>query len=109
MKEFNAEEVAGYVELVKRGRPDFIEVKGVTYCGYGGSSGLSIKNSPFHDEVVRFVQTLVDALDEDGEAGEYAIASEHAHSCCVLAASTKFRRDDVWHTWIDVCSSNGVR
>lgn len=93
VKEFNAEEVAGYAALVKLGRPDMIEVKGVTYCGYGGSSGLSIKNSPFHNEVVAFVQALVDELDEDDETrGKYALASEHAHSCCVLAGQSLHTR-----------------
>lgn len=31
----------------------------------------------------------------------YAIASEHAHSCCVLIASKRFLVDGAWHTWID--------
>lgn len=35
--------------------------------------------------MVKFVEALVAALDEDGQAGQYEIASEHAHSCCVLA------------------------
>jgi tRNA wybutosine-synthesizing protein 1 len=102
VKEHNDDEVQGYKELIKRGRPDFIEVKGVTYCGYGGSSGLSIKNSPFHEEVVSFVQALIDALDQDEETkGRYGIASEHAHSCCVLAAATDFYKDGEWNTWIN--------
>ena len=31
----------------------------------------------------------------------YEIASEHAHSNCVLIARTKFKIDGKWHTWID--------
>ncbi|KAG6943734.1 hypothetical protein JG688_00017458 [Phytophthora aleatoria] len=33
--------------------------------------------------------------------GDYALASEHAHSNCVLIAWKKICRDGVWHTWID--------
>jgi tRNA wybutosine-synthesizing protein 1 len=102
VKEFNDDDLQGYAALIKRGRPDFVEVKGVTYCGYGATSGLTIKNSPFHEEVVRFVQALVDELDRDEALrGQYALASEHAHSNCVLAASTKYLVDGAWHTWID--------
>jgi tRNA wybutosine-synthesizing protein 1 len=44
VKDYNTEEIANYVELVRRGKPDFIEVKGVTYCGYGGASKLTMAN-----------------------------------------------------------------
>ena len=44
VKGYNNEEIANYVELVRRGKPDFIEVKGVTYCGYGGASKLTMAN-----------------------------------------------------------------
>ena len=49
VKDWNMEELAAYAELVKRGRPDFIEVKGVTYCGDNSASNLTIKNSPYHE------------------------------------------------------------
>jgi wyosine [tRNA(Phe)-imidazoG37] synthetase (radical SAM superfamily) len=39
-----------YVELVQRGTPDFIEIKGVTFCG-GSRSELSMSNVPWHEEV----------------------------------------------------------
>jgi tRNA wybutosine-synthesizing protein 1 len=48
------EEIANYAELIKLGCPDFIEVKGVTFCGDSDASDLTIKNTPFHDEVVAF-------------------------------------------------------
>lgn len=98
MKDHNCSEseISAYATLIRRGRPDFIEVKGVTFCGYGGSSGLSIQNSPFHEEVVSFVQNLCDEL-----GGEWDLAAEHAHSCCVLAARKDYQRDGRWWTWID--------
>jgi len=37
------EEVEGYAQLVKRGMPHFIEVKGVTYCGESTANFLTIK------------------------------------------------------------------
>ena len=47
---------ARYVTLVKRGTPDFIEIKGVTFCG-DSRSELSMSNVPWHEEV-QFVAPL---------------------------------------------------
>ena len=33
VKGWNAEEMENYAHLVSLGNPDFIEIKGVTYCG----------------------------------------------------------------------------
>ena len=60
--------------------------QGVTYCGESKASSLTMQNVPWHEEVVSFVQKLLDLLPE------YQIACEHEHSNCVLAANTK-----VWH------------
>ncbi|KAA1079822.1 hypothetical protein PGT21_025299 [Puccinia graminis f. sp. tritici] len=110
----NSDEIKEYAELIRRGQPDFIEVKGVTYCGYPGSSNLTIKNSPWHNEVIKFVEDLCEEINDpryrassqNGDAqqapiAEYGLAAEHAHSCCVLAAHQKYYFDDQWHTWID--------
>ncbi|KAJ1982738.1 Fe-S oxidoreductase [Dimargaris cristalligena] len=96
VKDYNTEELANYVELIQRGRPEFIEIKGVTFCGFSGASNLSMQNVPYHNEVVHFVQKLVSLLGD-----EYGIACEHAHSCSILVAHTKFHREGRWHTWID--------
>ena len=48
---WNTEQLGAYVELVRRGRPDFVEVKGVTYCGDSKASPLTIKHCPYHAEV----------------------------------------------------------
>jgi len=104
VKQFNMAEVESYAALAARGRPDFIEVKGVTYCGVSEASPLTIKNTPFHQEVVSFCRALESVLNRlipPGEA-EYALACEHEHSLCVLLANkTKFFKDERWHTWID--------
>ncbi|PHH73104.1 hypothetical protein CDD80_4034 [Ophiocordyceps camponoti-rufipedis] len=102
VKGFNvADEVEGYARLVERGLPCFIEVKGVTYCGTSTSAnaGISMSNVPFYWEVCDFVRALDARLADMGLA--YGIAAEHAHSCCVLLASERFRVDGLWRTHID--------
>ncbi|XP_072496207.1 S-adenosyl-L-methionine-dependent tRNA 4-demethylwyosine synthase TYW1B isoform X2 [Notamacropus eugenii] len=95
VKAWNVEELQAYAELVSLGEPDFIEVKGVTYCGESSASNLTMANVPWHEEVIRFVEELVDLLPN------YEIACEHEHSNCLLIAHTKFKIDGEWWTWID--------
>lgn len=97
VKEFNVEELDNYAELIKRGQPDFIEVKGVTFCGYSGSNPLTMTNVPFHYEVIKFVQALQEKIADFG----YKIACEHEHSCSMLIAHEKFFVDGKWNTWIN--------
>ncbi|KAK9417760.1 putative tRNA 4-demethylwyosine synthase (AdoMet-dependent) [Seiridium unicorne] len=102
VKGFNVDdEVEGYADLVERGLPCFVEIKGVTYCGTSSSAGagLSMANVPFYAEVQEFVEALNKKLNERGL--KYGLAAEHAHSCCVLIASERFRKDGKWHTRID--------
>ncbi|XP_036897624.1 S-adenosyl-L-methionine-dependent tRNA 4-demethylwyosine synthase TYW1 isoform X2 [Sturnira hondurensis] len=95
VKAWNVDELQAYAELVSLGSPDFIEVKGVTYCGESSASSLTMANVPWHEEVVRFVRELV-ALIPD-----YEIACEHEHSNCLLIAHKKFKIEKEWWTWID--------
>lgn len=102
VKGFNVdEESKGYADLVEKGLPCFIEIKGVTYCGTSTSAGagLTMKNVPFYEEVVAFATALNDELERRGL--EYGLAAEHAHSCCILLASNRFYVDKKWHTRID--------
>ncbi|KIX08221.1 uncharacterized protein Z518_02877 [Rhinocladiella mackenziei CBS 650.93] len=102
VKGFNIEdEVEGYADLVAKGLPCFIEIKGVTYCGTSSSAGagLTMQNVPFYGEVVAFVEALDQALAK--RRLEYGIAAEHAHSCCVLLASKRFFIKEKWQTIID--------
>lgn len=102
VKGFNVEDEAeGYAQLVERGLPCFVEVKGVTYCGTSTSSnaGLTMSNVPFYWEVCEFVRALERRLHAKGL--KYGIAAEHAHSCCILLASERFNVDGKWHTHID--------
>lgn len=52
------EEIRGYKELIELGSPDFIEIKGVTYCGSSGASDLTMKNVPYHKDVCEFGEEL---------------------------------------------------
>ncbi|KAK7556800.1 radical SAM superfamily-domain-containing protein [Phyllosticta citricarpa] len=106
VKGFNmADEIRGYADLVERGLPGFIEIKGVTYCGTSTSAaaGLTMQNVPFYEEVQEFVTSLNEELARRGL--EYGIGAEHAHSCCILLASTRFRKqidgEWKWCTLID--------
>ncbi|XP_003465850.2 S-adenosyl-L-methionine-dependent tRNA 4-demethylwyosine synthase TYW1 isoform X2 [Cavia porcellus] len=95
VKSWNVDELQAYAELVSLGNPDFIEVKGVTYCGESSASSLTMANVPWHEEVIRFVRELVDLIPD------YEIACEHEHSNCLLIAHKKFKIDGEWWTWID--------
>jgi tRNA wybutosine-synthesizing protein 1 len=102
VKGFNIEDEAeGYAALVEKGLPCFVEVKGVTYCGTSSSAGagLTMQNVPFYEEVCAFVEALNVALAKRGL--KYGIAAEHAHSCCILIASERFKKEGKWHTRID--------
>ena len=91
------EEIANYAALLDLGKPDFIEIKGVTYCGSSGASSLTMQNVPYHADVCEFGKAICAARN-----GEYGLACEHAHSCCVLLArKDRFWKDGQWHTWID--------
>lgn len=95
VKGWNAEEIENYAKLVALGKPDFIEVKGVTYCGTSKASKLTMENVPWHEEVIYFVKQLVDKLED------YEISCEHEHSNCLLVTHKKFKVNGKWHTWID--------
>eukprot|EP01126_Amoeba_proteus_P035336 TRINITY_DN3560_c0_g1_i11.p1 TRINITY_DN3560_c0_g1~~TRINITY_DN3560_c0_g1_i11.p1 ORF type:complete len:460 (+),score=110.00 TRINITY_DN3560_c0_g1_i11:874-2253(+) len=104
VKDYNMEEIKDYAELVKLGVPDFIEIKGVTYCGNSDASFLTIKNTPFQDEVVKFSQSLCNEINHvvDPIHAVYEIACEHEHSLSILIANkSKFYKNGKWHTWID--------
>jgi len=86
VKGWNVEEIKGYAELIEMGKPDFIEIKGVTYCGDSKASTLTMQNVPWYEEVVVFVNELHKYI-----SAEYEITCEHAHSNCILLSHSKFK------------------
>lgn len=101
VKGFNMGDVEAYADMVARAQPSQIEVKGATFCGSSLANGnpLTMQNIPFYAESREFVESLAAELQKRGL--EYDIAAEHAHSCCILLAHTKFKVNGVWHTHID--------
>lgn len=95
VKDYNMSQLEGYAELIRRGKPDFVEIKGVTFTG-GKRPELGMKNVPWHQEVVNFTQEICRMVSDD-----YEVASEHAHSCAVLMAHKKFKIEGEWYTHID--------
>ena len=96
VKDQNMDGIEEYAKLVSLGRPTFIEIKGVTFCGKANASNLTMKNVPFHHEVRKFAQKLCDLLD-----GNYELACEHVHSCCILICDTRLKVNGKWKTWIN--------
>lgn len=101
VKTFNMQEVIEYAKLITIGRPTFIEIKGVTFCGKSGAGDITLKDVPLHEEVCAFAEQLCKYLD-----GNYELASAHEHSCCVLISDTKLKVNGKWHTWIDVSGAS---
>lgn len=101
VKGFNMNDIESYADMVERAQPSQIEVKGATFCGSSNANGnpLTMQNIPFYEECRQFVEKLVAELKARGLT--YELAAEHAHSCCILIAHTKFKINDVWHTHID--------
>lgn len=97
VKGWNVEDLDAYSSLFTVGNPDFIEIKGVTYCGSSATSKLTMENVPWHADVKAFSEALAQKSN-----GEYEVACEHVHSCCVLLAKVdKFKINGQWFTWID--------
>lgn len=101
VKGFNMGDVEGYADMVERAEPSLIEIKGATFCGSSSGNGnpLTMQNIPFYEECQTFVRNLNKELLRRGH--DYGIAAEHAHSCCILMAQSRFKISGKWHTHID--------
>ncbi len=79
-----------WAKIVKRARPDFVEVKAYMFVG-ASRERLEIGNMPRHPEVREFAAEILKHLPD------YEIVSEHAPSRVVLLARKSLGRK----TWID--------
>jgi len=68
----------GYVGLIKKGNPDFVEVKGYMFIGHSRER-LEIKNMPSHEEVKEFAKKIC-AL-----SGLKILDEKENSSVCLLA------------------------
>ncbi len=90
VKNKNMCDVKGYADLITRGDPDFIEVKGYMSAG-ASEERLGFSYAPKHEEVKTFGLGLVKLLPE------YEYVSEHEPSAVILLAKKSFKKK----TWID--------
>ncbi|CAL9734280.1 S-adenosyl-L-methionine-dependent tRNA 4-demethylwyosine synthase [Monosporozyma servazzii] len=100
VKGFNMGDISSYADLVARGLPCFIEVKGATFSGSSKDNvnSLTMQNIPYNEECKNFVENFVAELQRRGL--NYEVAAEHAHSNCILIADSKFKINGEWHTHI---------
>ena len=94
IKEMNMSHLKEYSELIKKGNPDFIELKGYMFVG-SSRQRLSMKNMPYHEDTVNFTNAMLKYLPD------YDIVSEHISSRVILLAKKKYKKEGKWHTWID--------
>jgi len=94
IRDQNMTDLQGYVDLIRRGDPDFIEIKGYVYAG---ASQLRMKHTdqPFHEEVIAFTDELMKLLPE------YEFVVDHVASKVTMSAKKTYKIDDKWFTWID--------
>lgn len=90
----NDVEPENYAKLIKKGNPDFLEIKGYMFVG-ASRQRLNKSNMPWHEEIVDFSNKILKHLDD------YEIVSEHIPSRVVFLAKKKFKKENGWNTWID--------
>ncbi|PFH33651.1 hypothetical protein BESB_078670 [Besnoitia besnoiti] len=102
IKAVNDEDLEGYARLIDLARPDFIEIKGVTFAGHSPHFNLTLGHTPHMQETLAFSQRLLKVLNENEAAGlgptespcrrgkgggqRYRLASIHEHTNAVLLA-----------------------
>jgi len=97
VKKYNMTEAQNFAKVIGMSKPDFIEIKAVTYCGDNGKDSITMKDIPWHEEVRNYALAILgcDGMDD------FDFACEHVHSCCILLAHKKFYKDGTWNTWIN--------
>lgn len=81
------EHIPEYVQLIRLGNPEFVEVKG--YVNVGASRKyLKMKDMPWHKDVIEFSKKLEKAL------GDYEVIDDHEPSrvACMIKKSMKGKR-----------------
>jgi tRNA wybutosine-synthesizing protein 1 len=94
IKDMNMKDEDKWAELIEKGKPDFVEIKGYMFVG-ASRQRLEKKNMPFHEDVVKFSKKINEFLED------YDIVAEHIPSRVVLLAKKKFFKNGKWFTWID--------
>ncbi len=84
VKELSMEDVKGYCELIKKGKPQYVEVKGFSYVGGARNEkrGLSYEQMPRTNEIKEFAAKIAD------ESG-YILVDYHEKSAVALLCVDK--------------------
>jgi len=85
IKNENMEDLDGYAELIKKGNPDFLELKSYVWVG-ASQSYYKTENMPFIEDVRNFADELLKKLPE------YEIMREHLPSRVILLIKKDLKR-----------------
>lgn len=87
IKDVNDSKIDKYAELIKKGDPDFIEVKGYVHVG-ASREFLDVKNMPYHKEIKEFSEKLIEYLPEY----EIVDGQEASKVYCLMKKGLKLKR-----------------
>ena len=102
IKGLNDVDLEGYKELIERGQPDFIEVKG--YMHVGASQQILLReHMPQHDEIKEFSEKLIAIMPE------YEIISHHAPSrvYCLIHKNLKRKQFLNFAKFFEIVNAGG--
>ena len=103
IKDVNDKNLEGYKEMIERGQPDFIEVKGYMHVG-ASQKFLEKENMPLMDYVQEFTKKILPYLPD------YELVDEHIPSRVTLLvkkSSKKFRYID-FPKFFELANSKGT-
>ena len=103
VKDVNDCDIEGYVSLINRGSPDFIEVKAYMHVG-ASREHLERDNMPLHEEVGQFTRELIGNLED------YEIVSEHKPSrvLCLMHKRMKGKQYIDFPKFFEVVNSGKI-
>ncbi len=90
IKDENMEDLEGYANLIRRGDPDFLELKSYVWVG-ASQEYYKVQNMPYMEDVREFAEKLIKIMPE------YEIMREHIPSRVVLLIKKDLKRK----SWID--------
>ncbi len=103
VKGWNDCNISQYAELIKRGNPDFIEVKGYVWVG-AAQKVHTVQEMPWHEEVLDFSDRLAKEL------GNYEVISSHQPSnvACLIRKDLSGKRYINFPKFFEIVNSGGI-
>lgn len=101
IKGLNMEDIEGYAKLIKKGNPDFLEVKGYMHVG-ASRLILNRTNMPSMEEVHEFTEKLLEHLPD------YEFIQEHEPSvvCLVMKKELNKKKWIDFHKFFETANNN---